>query len=805
MTAMFRSFCRLHRTAVSVGITVVTSAALLAPPTVLAADPVATARSPVLPVPELSRPAPNTVLKQEAETLPLRLKQAPEAAPNVVIVMLDDVGFGAPGTFGGPIPAPALEALAKRGLRYNRFHTTAICSPTRAALLTGRNPHAVGIGAVLNTPSPYPGYSGLLPRSAATLAEVLRQNGYATGAFGKWHLAPEWETTPTGPYDHWPLQQGFDHFYGFLPAETDQFTPGLVNDNTFIPTPHRPGYHLTEDLTDQAIGWMKRQKAVAPTKPVFVYFTPGGTHAPLQVPDSWRTRFRGQFDQGWDRLREQTHARQQQQGVTPAGTQLTPRPDAIPAWETLSPAERAVSSRLMETYAAFLAHTDEQVGRLAGALDELGMADNTLFIYIVGDNGASAEGDLTGSLNYMAQLQGSSDSSADMLRRIDEIGGPSTHAHFSSAWAWALNTPFQWTKQVASHLGGIRNPLVVSWPARIPDAGALRNEWAFVADLMPTVLDAAGITPPAMVNGVAQQAMTGKSLLTNVLEGKPAVKQRTQYFQVYGNRAIYHNGWMASAFRGRAPWNIRKPVDHAPLEDRWELYHLDEDFSQAKDLASSQPLKLQELRDLFNVEAGANQVYPLLDNNNPELLPRLTGGKAALTFYGDTGYLPESQAPLLGYLSHSLQAVIDLPAGSRGGVIAAMGGVGGGWALLVDERRRPLYVYNFFGRRTTRLLSNRPLPVGRSKLNVAVEYAKPGSGGGANLQLAVEGGATVTATLPQTVPYLFSIHETFDVGFDSGSTVTDYRGLGQAPGGGEARFAGEVARLDVHLKFPQQR
>jgi len=345
----------------------------------------------------------------------------------------------------------------------------------------------------------------------------------------------------------------------------------------------------------------------------------------------------------------------------------------------------------------------------------------------------------------------------------------------------------------------------VSWPARIRDAGALRSEWAFVADLMPTVLDAVGITPPAVVNGVAQQPITGKSLLANALEGKPAVAHRTQYFQVYGNRAIYHDGWMASAFRGRAPWNIRKPVDHTPLEDHWELYHLDEDFSQAKDLAASQPLKLQELRDLFNVEAGANQVYPLLDNNTPELLPRLTGGKADLTFYGGTGYLPESQAPLLGYLSHSLKAVVDLPAGSRGGVVAAMGGVGGGWALMVDERRRPVYVYNFFGRRTTRLLATQPLPVGRSTLQVAVDYTKPGTGGAANVQLGVAGGATVTATVPQTAPYLFSIHETFDVGFDSGSSVADYRGIGEAPGGGEARFAGEVVRLDVHLKFPQQR
>lgn len=770
-----------------------------------AADAASTARSPVLPVPELSRPAPNTVLRQETEQLPIRLRQAPEGAPNVVFVLLDDVGFGAPGTFGGPVPTPALEALAKRGLRYNRFHTTAICSPTRAALLTGRNPHAVGVGAVLNTPSPYPGYHGLLPRSAATLAEILRQNGYATGAFGKWHLAPEWETTPAGPYDRWPLQQGFDHFYGFLPAETDQFAPGLVRDNSFIPTPHRPGYHLTEDLTDQAIAWMKRQKAVAPQKPLFVYFTPGGTHAPLQVPDSWRERFRGQFAQGWDRLREETFARQQRQGVIPPGTLLTGRPQDIPAWDTLSSEERAVSSRLMETYAAFLAHTDEQVGRLAGALDELGIAENTLFVYIVGDNGASAEGDISGSLNYMAQLQGSPDSAADMFRRIDEIGGASTHAHYSAAWAWALNTPFQWTKQVASHLGGIRNPLVVAWPARIKDAGALRDEWAFVADLMPTVLDAVGIAPPAVVNGVAQQPLNGKSLLANVLEGKPAVKQRTQYFQVYGNRAIYHNGWMASAFRGRAPWNIRKPLASSPLEDRWELYHLDEDFSQAKDLAASQPLKLQELRDLFNVEAGANQVYPLLDNNNPELLPRVTGGRANLTFYGDTGYLPESQAPLLGYLSHTLKAVVDLPAGSRGGVVAAMGGVGGGWALLVDERRRPVYVYNFFGRRTTRLVGTRPLPTGRSTLEVAVAYAQPGTGGAADLRLAVAGGPSVSTTLTQTVPYLFSIHETFDVGFDSGSTVEEYRGIGQAPGGGEARFAGEVVRLDVALKFPQQR
>ena len=765
-----------------------------------ATDPATTARSQVLPVPEVSRPAPGTVIRQEAELLKMGLRQAPEGAPNVVIVMLDDVGFGAASTFGGPIPTPALESLAKGGLRYNRFHTTAICSPTRAALLTGRNPHAVGIGAVLNTPSPYPGYSGLLPRSAATVAEILRQNGYATGAFGKWHLAPEWETSPTGPYDHWPLQQGFDHFYGFLPAETDQYAPGLVNDNTFIPTPHRPGYHLTEDLADQAIAWVQRQKAAAPNKPFFLYFTPGGTHAPLQAPKEFRERFRGQFAQGWDRLREETYARQKQLGVIPGGTALTPRPNEIPAWDSLPPEQRAVASRLMETYAGFLAHTDAQVGRVATALQTMGVFDNTLFIYIVGDNGASSEGGLQGSLNYMAQLQGSADTPADMQKRIDEIGGPTTHAHYPAGWAWATNSPFQWTKMVASHLGGIRNPLVVSWPARIHDAGALRNEWAFVADLMPTVLDAAGITPPAIINGVAQQPITGKSLLANVLEAKPAVAHRTQYFQVYGNRSIYHDGWMASAFRGRAPWNIRKPLATSPLDDRWELYHLDEDFSQAHDLAASQPQKLQELRDLFNVEAGANQVYPLLDNNVPELLPRLSSGRKDFTFYGGTGNLPESQAPLLGYRSHTLRAEVDLPAGSHGGVVAAMGGVGGGWALLVDAQRHPVYVYNYFGRQTTRVVFPRALPAGRSTLEVNFDYTKPGTGAPAQVKLAANGAAPVASELAQTVPFLYSIHETFDVGFDSGSAVGDYRNLGQPPYAGEARFAGEVVRLDVALR-----
>ena len=747
----------------------------------------------VLPPPSLTRPTPGTVQPGEYPKLQMSLQRSPAGAPNVVIVLLDDVGFGAASTFGGPIATPTLQKLADEGLRYNRFHTAAICSPTRAALMTGRNPHAVGVGAVLNTPSPYPGYNGMLPKSAATLAEVLRQNGYGTAAFGKWHLAPEWESSPAGPYDHWPLRQGFDHFYGFLPAETDQFAPTLVQDQTFIHAPRKPNYHLTEDLADQAITWMQRHHSAAPDRPFFAYFAPGAAHTPLQAPREWIARYKGRFTQGWDKLREESFARQKALGVIPQDAALTPRPDALPAWDSLDRDQKKVAERLMETYAGFLAHTDAQIGRLRSALDKMGVLDDTIFIYIVGDNGASGEGGPEGSAHYMAKIQGVPETTADMLAELDAIGGPKVHAHYNASWAWAMNTPFPWMKQIASHLGGIRNPMVVSWPKRIRDRGGLRGQFAFVSDIAPTILEAAGIAPPAEVNGVAQQPLDGTSLLATFDDAKLPSPRRTQYFNVYGNRSIYHDGWLASAFRGRAPWDVRKPLTSSPLEDRWELYDLDKDFSQSKDLAKEKPAKLAEMQALFWHEAGRNQVLPLIDNAQTAGLPVILGGRKRVTLYGGSVGIPETQAPPVVVRSHDITADIDLPVKSSGGVVVAYGGVAGGWSVHVDAKRHPVYTYNYVDREYFRIVGTKSLPAGRSKIAVKVDYDKPMSGGPATAVMTVDGREAGRVRIERTVPFLFSVHETIDLGTDLGGAVTP----AYAPG---SEFDGEVREVSIEIR-----
>lgn len=733
------------------------------------------------------------VLPADYPKMKMSLQSSPHDAPNVVVVLLDDVGFAAASTFGGPIDTPSLQRLANDGLRYNRFHTAAICSPTRAALLTGRNPHAVGVGAVLNTPSAYPGYNGLLPKSAATIAEILRQNGYGTAAFGKWHLAPEWESSPAGPYDHWPVRQGFDHFYGFLPAEVDQFAPTLVQDQTFITRPQRAGYHLTEDLADQAIAWMQRHRSATPDRPFFAYFATGAAHAPLQVPKAWIDRYKGRFAQGWDRLREESFTRQKSLGVIPADAVLTPRPAALPAWDSLTRDQRKIAERYMETYAGFLAHTDAQVGRLRAAIEQMGELDNTLFIYIVGDNGSSGEAGPFGSIRYMSSIQGVPETTADMMAHFDDIGGPKVHAHYNAGWAWALNAPFPWMKQVASHLGGIRNPLVISWPKRIKDRGGLRDQFAFVSDLAPTILAAAGVEAPAMINGVAQQPIDGLSLLATFADAKAPSPRRTQYFNVYGNRSIYHDGWMASAFRGRAPWDVRKPITSSVLEDRWELYDLSKDFSQSRDLAKDQPAKLAELQALFWHEAGRNQVLPLIDNAQTAGLPVLLGGRKRVTLYAGSRGIPEMQSPPVIVRSHTLTAQIDLPRKTRGGAVIAYGGIAGGWALHVDADRRPVYSYNFVDAQTFRLVGDKPLPVGPSKITVDLDYDKPMSGEPATAVMKVDGREAGRMRIERTVPFLFSIHETLDVGIDLGGPVTDAYPT-------ETEFDGRISDVVIDLR-----
>lgn len=714
-------------------------------------------------------PAPSTT-----SAAPEYVRQAPKGAPNIVLVLLDDVGFGAPSTFGGPAQTTTLDRLAREGLRYNRFHTTAICSPTRASLLTGRNPHAAGVGAVMNSSDARPGYSGFQGKDTATIATILRENGYATGAFGKWHQTPDWELTQAGPFDRWPTGAGFDTFYGFQGGETDQFNPTLYQGTAPVMRPAGDNYHLTEDLANRAVNWLHTVRTSGPGRPFFLYFATGGIHAPIQVPKEWIDKYRGQFDQGWDKLREEVFARQKKLGVIPANTKLTPRPAELPAWDSLTPEQKRFSSRLMESYAAYLAHTDAQVGKLVDDLKANGEFDNTLFIYVVGDNGASAEGGLEGSLDYMGRLTGISPApDAKAFAREDEIGGPSTYAHINSAWAWASDAPFQWTKAVASHLGGTRNAMVLSWPTRIAREGGMRSQFGHVNDIVPTILEVTGIPTPAEVDGVPQKPMNGVSLAYTFNDPKAQERHSTQYFEVFGHRSIYHEGWMASAFHSRYPWTVSADNGRPFEEDKWELYDLRTDFSQSRDLAAKNPKKLEELKALFTAEASANQVLPL-GGQAPGKgnLPDPSGGRESIDYrQGDIG-VPEVALPRMFSRSWTMRATIDTTDRARG-VVAALGGTDSGMALYLDGDGRPKFTYRLFDVKTVDLVGPGPLTPGKHSIQVDFDYVGGGYGKGGTLKMAVDDQPVSSDRIPAT-PYLFSIHETFGVGLDTGAPVGRY-------------------------------
>lgn len=754
----------------------------------LLATCLALATTPALPQPQPAAPPPNPPYQQKA----------PPNAPNVVIVLLDDVGFGATSTFGGPVETPVLEALAHEGLRYNNFHTTAICSPTRASLLTGRNPHATGIGAVANVPDERPGYSGFHTKDTATIAEVLRQNGYNTAAFGKWHQTPDWELSPSGPFDRWPTGEGFERFYGFQGGETDQYEPSLYDGTTPVMRPAGRGYHLTEDLAGKAIDWLRVQHAVTPDKPVFLYFAPGAAHAPLQAPRAWIERYRGKFDQGWDQLREEIFARQKARGVIPANTQLTARMPDLPAWDTLSPDQKRVASRLMEVYAGFLAHTDAQVGRLVDALKASGQFDNTMFFYIVGDNGASSEGGLLGSANYFAPVQGLPESDAMRLAQLDALGGAGTYPHFPAGWAWALDTPFKWTKAVASHLGGTRNPMVVTWPKGMAQRGALRSQFGHVNDIVPTILEAAKIPAPAVVNGIAQKPVDGTSLLYSFADAAAPTRHTTQYFEVFGHRALYQDGWMASAFHSRRPWTVidysKKPFE----DDQWELYDLATDFSQAHDLAQREPARLAAMKERFLREAARNQVLPLrnMTPGDARALPSLAAGRTSMTFLPGSGGVPESALPKTYNRSWSVTATVDAGEQARG-VIAALGGHSAGWSLYLDGQGHPVFTYRLFDLKTVTLRGAAPLALGHHELRFDFSYDGGGYARGAEVQLLVDGKPAGKDRLPASPPGFYTIDETFDVGIDHGSAAGDYP-ADAAPG--YAFGGGRIGKVSIALR-----
>ncbi|MCP5043234.1 MAG: arylsulfatase, partial [bacterium] len=725
----------------------------------------------VLPMRELVPPGPVGLSVDEVPRHTFATQTPPAGAPNVVIVLLDDVGFAAASTFGGAVPTPHLDRLAEGGLRYNRFHTTAICSPTRASLLTGRNPHAAGVGAVLNSAQPYRGRAGLMTSETATIAEILRQHGYATAAFGKWHLTPDHEASPTGPFERWPTGMGFETFYGFLGGETHQFEPTLFEGTRQATRPVGGDYHLTSDLGERAIQWVRLQKSLRAEQPFLLYLAPGATHAPLHAPKRWIERFAGQFDHGWDVERERAFERQKALGVIPKDSRLTPRPEELRSWESLTPDARRVAARLMEVYAGFLAHTDEQIGRVFEALRELDVFDDTLVLYVVGDNGGSGEGGGDyGTWNEMGRIQGVVQTPAELIARLDALGGTTSYPHYSAGWAWATNAPFQWVKQVASHLGATRNPLVVSWPAGMRSHGGLRSQFGHVNDVVPTILEAVGIPAPVEVNGVAQRPIDGTSLVYSFDDATATERHTTQYFEVLGNRALYHRGFMVSMRnRARVPWAHLTSSSTLAGPEIWELYDLRSDYSQSRDLAAEQPETLRALQNLFWAEAGKHQVLPISGRPAGEdPVPALGAGLDHAVYYEGAVGLHESAVPDLKNRDHRVTAEIVVPDRGAQGVLATQGGVVAGWALYVREDGRPAYVYNLFGKTSTTLVGDAPMRPGRRRVELRFDYdearkAEPPYGRGAKLRLWVDGREVARGHIERSVPGFFSIDETFDV------------------------------------------
>ncbi|WP_271799426.1 arylsulfatase [Dietzia maris] len=714
----------------------------------------------------------------------------PQGAPNVLLVMLDDVGFGTSSAFGGPCRTPTIERLNHDGAGYTRFHTTALCSPTRAATLTGRNHHSVGMGVIAEMSTRAPGYTGMRPDSAATIARVLRGNGYATGAFGKMHQTPPWETTAAGPFDRWPTEEGFDTFYGFLGAEADHFTPVLYDGRRQVDPPRTPeeGYHLTEDLVDRAVQWVENVSAVAPDMPWFCYLPLGAVHAPLHVPESYRDRYVGEFDDGWDALRERTLARQKELGVVPEDTELGPWAPGLPHWDELDDDEKKVAARLMELYAGFLEHTDDQVGRLIDHLDSTGALENTLVLYMVGDNGASTEGGRLGAFNYLAGLNGLPSTTEELLAKWDDLGGPDSYPHFPSSWALALNTPYQWAKQVASHYGGTRNALVAHWPGRIAEPGRLRHQWHHCVDIAPTILEAAGLPMPHTVDGVAQKPLEGVGMTYTFDQPDAPDRHTTQYFEIFGNRGIYDHGWTAVTAQ-RAPWLMATSgVDLTPLADStWELYDTRADWSQSRDLAAEHPEILERLTMKFIAEAARYDVLPLDDStvgrqagvdNRP---PHPMGGRSSITLYPHMDGLNEKAAPKLLNRAFRLTASLEVhggdspAAGSCEGVLLSLGGRFGGMTLYIVDGV-PVFEYNFFGRHHGRAAGSEPLAAGAR--TVELEFAYDGGiAAGADLRLLIDGEQVGHGRIAVTAPAMFSMNETLDIGRSRGSAVsTAYEG-----------------------------
>ena len=702
---------------------------------------------------------------------------APKDAPNILLIMPDDVGFGASTAFGGPVPTVALDRVAKAGVRYNAFHTTALCSPTRAALLTGRNHHSVATGVIMELGTGYPGYNSLMPKSAGTVAQVLKGNGYNTIWYGKNHNVPDWHSSQAGPFDLWPTGLGFEDFFGFLGGDTSQFTPAIFEGTKPVEPPvDDEDYHLDEDMADRAVDYIRQQNALAPDKPFFVYYAPGTSHAPHHAPKDWINKFKGQFDHGWDKQREITFENQKKMGIIPADAKLTPRPESLAAWDSLSKEQKELYSRMMEVYAAALAHMDHQINRILDAVEETGEMDNTLIIYIMGDNGASAEGGMDGLLNEMTFFNNIPVPFEDTYNRMDELGGPNTFGHFPSAWAHAMNTPFQWTKQVASHFGGTRNGLAISWPKEIKGRGEVRGQFHHVIDIMPTILDAVGVPYPSEINGVAQKEVEGVSMRYSFNDAAAPSKREVQYFEMFANRGVYSDGWMACTTPPIAPWiGVGGGLDVMSGYE-WELYKINDDFSQSNDVAKKYPEKLEELKMAFYGQATKYNVLPIDNSKTPRLdvslRPSLTLGKTEYTYYDNMTRIPEGTAPDFKNKSYSIDVDVEIDKNGDDGVLVTQGGRFGGWALIVLDNK-PMFIYNVANLERYEIASKEKLSPGKHKIRYEFDYDGGGAGKGGTGTLFVDGKQVAKNKIDRTMGYRISLDETFDIGSDAGEPVSE--------------------------------
>ncbi len=749
----------------------------------------------VLPIPEPKRKPITELDARNAAPPPRFVVEAPKGAPNVLIVLIDDMGFGQSSAFGGPIHMPTVEQLAKDGLRYNHFHTTALCSPTRAALLSGRNHHVNNFGSIAETATAFPGQTGQRPNSVTPLAEILRLNGYSTAAYGKSHETAPWEVSPSGPMDRWPTRSGFDEFYGFIGGETNQWSPLLYHGTNPVEPSRDPNYHFMTDMTDKAIEWLQYQKSLTPDRPFFMYFAPGATHAPHHVPKPWIAKYKGKFDQGWDKVREETLARQIALGVVPAGTKLAKKPDAIKDWAALGADEKRLFAHQMEVFAGFGEYADTEIGRLIQALEGTGQLDDTLIFYLIGDNGASAEGGMVGLYNEATYFNGVHETVADILKHYGELGGPTTYPHYAAGWAVAGDSPFAWTKQIASSYGGTRNGMVVRWPKGFAAKGELRTQWHHVIDIAPTILEAAQLPEPKSVDGTPQTPIQGVSLAYTFKDAKAADRHTTQYFEIFGNRSIYHDGWLAGTVH-RAGWDFKPKTT---LEnDTWELYDTRADFSLANDLAAANPGKLKELQELFLEEAEKYSVLPLddrvLERLNPAIVgrPDLMAGRTTLTVHQGMIGMSENVFINVKNRTHSITAELEIPKSGGSGAILAQGGRFGGWAFYVKDGR-PSYTYNWLGLKQTNIVGAQRLAPGKVTVRYEFTYDGGGVGKGGTGALFVNGKSVATGKIPETQCCIYSVDDGADVGADEGTPVSaGYK----VP----FEFNGKIANVTIDLK-----